>query len=67
MRRISFYLPDLPSMRLYLSLWLDPLNSTSLPWCTTRSTMAAVSLSLAKSVPYLENLMFVVKMMLLLS
>lgn len=41
-------------------LWLGPPNSTSLPWCTTRSTMAAASLSSAKTVPHLLNSTLVV-------
>lgn len=61
------YLPDLPSMRLSSSLWLGPPNSMSLPWCTTLSTIAAASLSSAKTVPHFENSTFVVKMTLLLS
>ena len=61
------YCPDLPSMSEFSSLWLGPPNSTSLPWCTTRSTMAAASLSSANTVPHLPNSTFVVKMTLLLS
>ena len=61
------YCPDLPSMSEFYSLWLGPPNSTSLPWCMTRSTMAAASLSSANTVPHLPNSRFVVKMTLLLS
>ena len=61
------YLPDLPSMRLSSSLWLGPPNSTSLPWCTMRSTIAAASLSSANTVPHLENSTLVVNSTLLLS
>ena len=61
------YLPDFPSMRDSSSLRLGPPNSTSLPWCTTRSTIAAASLSSAKTVPHLLNSTFVVNTMLLLS
>ena len=61
------YLPDFPSIRLSSSLWLGPPNSTSLPWCTTRSTIAAASLSSAKTVPYLPDPTLMVNMTLLLS
>ena len=54
-------------MRDSSSLWLGPPNSTSLPWCTTRSTMAAASLSSAKTVPHLLNSTLVVNITLLLS
>lgn len=52
-------------MRDSSSLWLGPPNSTSLPWCTTRSTMAAASLSSAKTVPHLLNSTLVVNITLL--
>ena len=61
------YLPDFPSIRLSSSLWLGPPNSTSLPWCTTRSTIAAASLSSAKTVPYLPDSTLAADMALLLS
>ena len=61
------YLPDFPSMREFSSRWLGPPNSTSLPWCTTRSTMAAASLSSANTVPHLLNSTLVVNTTLLLS
>lgn len=54
-------------MRDSSSLWLGPPNSTGLPWRTTRSTMAAVSLSSAKTVPHLLNSTLVVNITLLLS
>lgn len=37
------------------SLWLEPPNSTSLPWRAMRSTIAAASLSSAKTVPHLPD------------
>ena len=61
------YLPDFPSIRLSSSLWLGPQNSTSLPWCTTRSTIAAASLSSAKTVPHLPDSTLVVNITLLTS
>ena len=61
------YLPDFPSIRLSSSLWLGPPNSTSLPWCTTRSTIAAASLSSANTVPHLPDSTLAVNMTLLLS
>ena len=59
--------PPFPSIRESSSLWLGPPNSTSLPWCTTRSTIAAASLSSANTVPHLLNSTFVVNTTLLLS
>ena len=41
-------------------LLLAPLNSTSLPWCTSLSMMAAASLSSPNAVPHLLNSMLVV-------
>ena len=49
------------------SLWLGPPNSTSRPWWTTRSTIAAASLSSAKTVPQRPDSTLVVNTMLLLS
>lgn len=48
------------------SLWLGPQNPASLPWRATRSTMAAASLSSAKTVPHLLNSTLVVTITLLL-
>ena len=42
-------------------LRFGPVNVMSLPWCTTRSMVAAASLSSPRTVPHLENSMFVVK------
>lgn len=53
-------------MRDSSSLWLGPPNSTSPPWCTTRSTMAVASLSSAKTVPHLPNSTLAVNTTLLL-
>lgn len=65
--RRRLYLPDFPSMRDSSSLWLGPPNSTSLPWRTTRSTMAAASLPSAKTVPHLPNSTLAVNITLPLS
>ena len=56
----SCHSPPFPSISEFSSLWLGPPNSTSLPWCTTLSTMAAASLSSANTVPHLENSTLVV-------
>ena len=61
------YLPDFPSIRLSSSQWLGPPNSTSLLWRLTRSTIAAASLSSAKTVPYLPDSTLAADMALLLS
>lgn len=49
------YFPDLLSMRLCLSLWLGPPNSTSLPVVHDALHDGVASLSSAKSVPYLDD------------